>query len=118
VTDAFVYTVEFLRDRRILAGIIDRDIALTEPTCVTTPGLLGVSVSTFAGYLVDRGGYDATSATVIAETLTRLVARRCWRRSPSSTCTTRHAADLREPGRPGRRPRVLTRTWALRNRSR
>lgn len=75
LTDAFVYTVEFLRDHRMLTGIIDRDIALSGPDISNhASGLLGVSVRTFAGYLVDNGGYDAPAATVIAETLSRLVA--------------------------------------------
>jgi AcrR family transcriptional regulator len=74
VTDAFVYSVEFLRDHRILAGIVDRDLRSAESDLREHAGsLVGVAVRTFAGYLVDRGGYDADTAAVIAETLTRLV---------------------------------------------
>lgn len=74
VTDAFVYSVEFLRDRRMLTGILDRRVDLTTPGVrAHAGGLVGVAVRTFASYLVDRGGYDADTATVIAETLTRLV---------------------------------------------
>lgn len=73
LTDAFVYSVEFLRDQRMLAGIVDRDFRLATPELRHHAGaLVGVAVRTCAGYLVDRGGYDATTATVIAETLTRL----------------------------------------------
>lgn len=74
LTDAFVYSVEFLRDQHILAGVIDRDVRLAATELRDHAGaLVGVAVRTCAGYLVDRGGYDAATATAIAETLTRLV---------------------------------------------
>lgn len=74
LTDAFVYSVEFLRDQHILTGVVDRNVRLAETERRDHAGaLVGVAVRTCAGYLVDRGGYDSVTATVIAETLTRLV---------------------------------------------
>lgn len=74
LTDAFVYSVEFLRDQRIVAGIIDRNVRLAATDPRDHAGaMVGIAVRTCAGYLVDRGGCDPATATTIAETLTRLV---------------------------------------------
>ncbi|MFN7147852.1 MAG: TetR/AcrR family transcriptional regulator [Microthrixaceae bacterium] len=90
LTDAFVYSVEFLRDQRILAGIVDRDLRLGESALRAHAGaLVGVAARTCAGYLVDRGGFDAQTATVIAETLTRLAG--------STVVAPRAELDLHDP---------------------
>jgi len=74
LTEAFVYCVEFLRDQAILEGMVDRDVQLASTDLRTHAGaVVGVAVRTCAGYLVDLGGFDPVTATVIAETLTRLV---------------------------------------------
>jgi len=74
LTDAFVYCVEFLRDQTFLGGVVDRDVRLASTDLRTHAGaLVGVAVRSCAGYLVDLGGFDQPTATIIAETLTRLV---------------------------------------------
>jgi len=90
LTDAVVYSVEFLRDQRILTGIVDRDLRFAASDVREHAGaLVGVAVRTCAGYLIDRGGYDAATATVIAETLTRLVG--------STVVAPRAELDLHDP---------------------
>lgn len=74
LTETFVYCVEFLRDQAVLEGIIDRDVRLAPADVRAHAGaVVGVAVRTCADYLVDLGGFDRSRATVIAETLTRLV---------------------------------------------
>lgn len=74
LTEAFVYSVEFLRDQTIIGGVVDRQVRLASTDLRTHAGaLVGVAVRACAGYLVDLGGFDRPTATAIAETLTRLV---------------------------------------------
>lgn len=74
LTDAFVYSVEFLRDQQMLVGIIDHDMRLASTDLRNHAGaLVAIAVRTCAGYLTDPGGYQVDEATFIAETLTRLV---------------------------------------------
>lgn len=74
LTDAFVYSVEFLRDEHVLGSVLDRDVHLGAAEVRSHAGsLVGAAVRTCAGYLVDRGGKDPSTAVAIAETLTRLV---------------------------------------------
>lgn len=90
LTDTFVYCVEFLRDHRIVAGLVDRDVRLDSVGGRDQAGpLLAVAVRTCAGYLVELGGVEPTTATVIAETLTRLVG--------STVVTPRADLDLHDP---------------------
>ncbi len=74
LTDAFVYCVEYLRDHRIVASMVDRDVRLGSADLrAQAVALVSVAVRTCAGYLVELGGVEPATATVIAETLTRLV---------------------------------------------
>ena len=74
LTETFVYCVEFLRDQAVLEGMVDRDVRLASADFRAHAGaVVAVAVRTCADYLVDLGGFDRSRATVIAETLTRLV---------------------------------------------
>lgn len=74
LTDTFVYCVEFLREHRIVTLLADRDVRLDSADLRDQAGaLVAVAVRTCTGYLVDLGGVEPVTATVIAETLTRLV---------------------------------------------
>jgi AcrR family transcriptional regulator len=90
VVDAFVFSVEFLRDHPLLQQVLH-----TEPESVT-PRLLASSspaltliVETSAGYIRSIGGLDQRQSTVLAETLVRVVA--------TITLAPRGALDLHDP---------------------
>ncbi len=74
LTETFVYCVEFFRDHPVVDGVVDRGIDVGDGDLrARASTIVGLAVRTCAGYLVDPGGFDEVSATVIAETLTRLV---------------------------------------------
>jgi AcrR family transcriptional regulator len=74
VTDAFVYSVEFLRDHELLQRVLTTEPDIVNPQLVRRAlPTVGLAVKAAASYLVALG-FDGDQAVVIAETLVRLVA--------------------------------------------
>jgi AcrR family transcriptional regulator len=74
VTDAVVYAVEFLRDHALLQRILRAEPdALTPAVLRDAAPVVGVAVQTGAGYLTALTDLTVEEATVVAETLVRLV---------------------------------------------
>ncbi len=74
LTETFVYCVEFFRDRPIVEGIVDRDIrASPDELRAHASAIVALAVRSCIDYLVELGGFDVARATVISESLVRLV---------------------------------------------
>jgi AcrR family transcriptional regulator len=75
VTEAFVYSVEFLRDHELLQLVLstESDVLTGRLLHEATP-IVGTAVAMGAGYLSAISDLDADAATMVAETLVRLVA--------------------------------------------
>jgi AcrR family transcriptional regulator len=74
LTEAFVYCVEFFRDRPAIQGLVDHG-ALGGVGNFRTRAveIVGLAVRSCADYLVDLGGYEPARAQIVAEALVRLV---------------------------------------------
>lgn len=74
VTEAFVYSVEFLRDHELLQRVLRSEPEILSPKLVHRAlPTVGLAVETAAIYLKELG-FEPARAVVIAETLVRLVA--------------------------------------------
>jgi AcrR family transcriptional regulator len=90
LTEAFVYCVEFFRDRPALEVLVDREAPLgLGEIRARANAIVGLATRTCADYLVDLGGFDAERARLVAETLVRLVG--------STLVAPRGSLDLHEP---------------------
>jgi AcrR family transcriptional regulator len=90
VTDAVVYAVEFLRDHGLLQRVLRSETdALTLAVLRGATPVVTVAVQTGAGYLTALTDLTVDEATVVAETLVRLVG--------STAVAPVGALDLHEP---------------------
>lgn len=91
LTEAFVYCVEFFRDRPVIEGLLGGDVAPPGMGAVRERAneIVGLAVRSCADYLVDLGGFDADRAVVVSESLVRLVG--------STLVAPKAALDLHDP---------------------
>jgi AcrR family transcriptional regulator len=90
VTDAVIYAIEFLRDHALLQRIVRSEPDALGPALLHDAApVLGLAVQTGAGYLSALSDLTPEEATVVAETLVRLVA--------STAVAPRGALDLHDP---------------------
>jgi AcrR family transcriptional regulator len=74
LTEAFVYCVEFFRDRPAIDDLVGQGRALRpEEFRQRAREIAALATHSCAGYLADLGGFDAQRASFISETLVRLV---------------------------------------------
>jgi AcrR family transcriptional regulator len=75
LTEAFVYSVEFLRDHPVLRRVLTSEADAISPRLLRgAPPVVGIAVQAGAGYLSALGDLRPDEATVVAETLVRIVA--------------------------------------------
>jgi AcrR family transcriptional regulator len=90
VIEAFVYSVEFLRDHALLQRVLDSEADLLSLRMVLDAApIVGIAVQTFAGYLSAVGDLPPEEAALVADTLVRLVG--------TITLVPRSAVDLHDP---------------------
>lgn len=75
LAEAFVYGVEFLHDNALLQRVLSTETDALSPHLLHDAApVVGIAVQTGAGYLSALYGLDPDRATLVAETLVRLVA--------------------------------------------
>lgn len=90
VTDAFVYSVEFLRDHELLQRVLRQESELLTGRLLNEASpIVGNAVRAGAGYLSALGDLTVDEATMVAETLVRLGA--------SAALSPVGALDLHDP---------------------
>jgi AcrR family transcriptional regulator len=93
VIDAFVYSVEFLRDHELLQRVLTTEPEIVNPQLVRRAlPTVGLAVQAASSYLVALG-FDGDQAAVIAETLVRLVATITF--APKGQLDLHHSPALR-----------------------
>ena len=74
LTETFVYCVEVFRDRPVIDGLLGQGATMgPKDFRARASVIVGLATRSCAGYLVDLGGFDASRASFISETLVRLV---------------------------------------------
>jgi AcrR family transcriptional regulator len=90
LTDVFVYSVEYMRDHPLLQRVLDTEADILSPHLLKdSTSVIGVAVTAGAGYLSAFGDLTPDDATVVAETLVRIVA--------SVTLAPRGSVNLQDP---------------------
>jgi hypothetical protein len=75
LTEAFVYSVEFLRDHPVLKRVLTSEGDTLSPRLLTgAQPVVGIAVRACAGYLNVLADLQPNEATLVAETLVRIVA--------------------------------------------
>ncbi|MGH9184951.1 MAG: TetR/AcrR family transcriptional regulator [Acidimicrobiales bacterium] len=94
VTEAFVYSVEFLRDHALLQQVLRTEFEIvTGRVLLDAASIVGTAVAMGAGYLSALGDLESEQATVVAETLVRLAAAVTL--APSGALDLHHPDQLR-----------------------